>query len=519
MLKNIIILIMLCCNAVLGQMSLIVNGNEDSASEISANADGEIVLGVVLDAAYQCSVYNIKINVTSGVLDASEYTSEYVFDLPTQFVYGDDESLVSDEIRFAGAMLGRPGPEGPQSLIGNILYSFENTYGDVTIALIATDSGTVFNGTGIEEDTVLDTLVIHHPEAVEPEGDPVDFTCLTFGAYSGKGTVDYPTAVYANSTITLTAEPQEGYRVSRWFGTDSTAATTEQTVTIGTRAKRVMVSFEPIPTEKVTTAFLRAGLSRTPGSVADSFMIAGTLAAGADDLPESDGTVTVSFASEYMAEPYTASFSYGDTGAKVIWPTLITYVNRTPADGKLSMFRYITSNGSFVINATGQDLTGWTSPLTMTISIGDYSKSFVLADAADVAEDDTLTDVINGRADMPFAFLVGAVDKSIVDRNLAVPNRITGLTSGALVGRIATEADPSAITGVTISKGDWSSSVLPLTKARFGNTYTYTRPRSGYEEDDYIISASFRMDTAALIIRYANADFDDESDFEFEFSY
>jgi len=122
---------------------------------------------------------------------------------------------------------------------------------------------------GINDVNIVD-MGYHYSEAitqyhltisvVDVNGTPIVDPGLIYGsvAPSEPRPVDYNSvtstyAFYANTQVTLTADPCEGYRVKAWSGTESEPAwaTNENTVTM-TGDKTVSVQFEPIPVYELT---------------------------------------------------------------------------------------------------------------------------------------------------------------------------------------------------------------------------------------------------------------------------
>jgi parallel beta-helix repeat protein len=100
---------------------------------------------------------------------------------------------------------------------------------------------------------------------------------LTATVFGGFGTVT-PTGgtYYENTVVPLTAEPDAGYQVASWSGTDDDSATSETNSATMTSDKTVIVQFEPIPAVQYTLTVAQSGSGTITPAVGDHSYDAGT---------------------------------------------------------------------------------------------------------------------------------------------------------------------------------------------------------------------------------------------------
>ncbi len=83
---------------------------------------------------------------------------------------------------------------------------------------------------------------------------PTQYT-LTTSVVNGHGSIDPPTGPQnANTSVTLTASPDNNYRVRTWTGTNSDSSTFNSNTVTMTSDKMVAVEFEPIPQQTGTVS-------------------------------------------------------------------------------------------------------------------------------------------------------------------------------------------------------------------------------------------------------------------------
>ncbi len=513
-----LLFILLFANFAFSQVIILVDGND--IDDITVESSGTLNFGVYLEENHNCFKHSMLISLDSGQngqIDASGLTKDIVFDIPTRVTSYDQ----GQEISISGTNFMSTAKAGPGLLANNLLYNFSNAVGDVTLTLYGVVGECIFDGselTGVDELYVLDTLTIHHPATTTPDADAFTLNCIVAGRYLDGGTIDCPDYVYAGEDVTVTAIPADGYRVAKWLGTNSRYPLNEQTVTVRRNNQPVKVVFEPVPDARVTAATFRAG--RTRESSTDLFVSSGYLAAGANEVPQTDGTLQIRILSDDDDELFsTGLVSYDTPGLRVVWPRAIIYSNKTVADGNLNVFSYSIASGRFSMKALGQDLTGWYSPLTLEVTIGDYVETMLMTDANDNIPGQS--DVINGRGFMPGQFMIGQADVVSLDTGVKKYNARTGLTSGYVKGRVATTGDAAEVKTFTVTINDWTSEPMSLTKSRRGNSYSYRRPRTAIASEEYVTGAIFNFDKAIYVVKFSNADLGEveELDCTVEFSW
>ena len=489
MYKKILFIALMLSAIANAQLSLYVDSQD--VTEVSASSSGSLGIGVYLDEGNTCFGHTVIVTISSGTLDAASITAPIVFPIPTS-VIGEASGA---SVRFSGGTLFGDPQGGPGYLVNDIDYTFASLMGDVTVTLTAVGGGCTFNGTAITEDTVLDTLTIHHPSAA----DAVTLDLSVHSKSEGMGTVAYTGDLYKGEEITVTATPASGYRVKRWSGTDSKDPVKVQTVTLKRNKHKVSVQFEETPNQEVTKATFKAGKVR--GGSDDSFIIQGVLGAGASIVPETDGTIDVEIKSDGGAVLFSQTLDYADMTVK--WPKSLTYTDKEAANGELEMFKYDILKGKFQMKASDQDLAGWSAPLTLTVSIGNgngYEAIILISGSGDA-------DVINGKKYMPLQFMIGQESSLTVDKDKVKENK-DGTVSGTVTGRFSTLYDPADYNLATaeILYGDFSQ-VLEVEKKGSKDVYTFKRAKDADPAVQFITAATFDFEKAEFKISFKDADF------------
>ena len=489
MIKKILFLSLLLLSVVNAQMVLTVGGN--SVAEYDADTTGSINIGVNIEEGNESSAFTLYVSISSGTLDATDCQFAAGYDLPVQGVANQDQTYVGSQVEFAGAMFGGSGPAGPLVLISGIDYTFESLTGDVVVSLIAKGGSTTIGGQAIVEDTVLDTLTIHHPSAE----DAVE---LDLKYDETEGTIVYDGDLFEGNVITVTAVPNAGYRVKKWTGTDTKDPVSVQTVTLKKSKHKVAVKFEEVPEQKVTKATFKAGKVRGE----DSFTIQGVLNAGAESIPAAGGSIDIIIRASGGAALFSQTLDYDDENMDVDWPKKITYKNKDAVDGQLEQFKYDIAKGKFTMKASDQDLTGWDAPLSLDVTIDSYSSLVLMNDSG-------TSDVINGKKYMPSVFMMGQEASLTVDKESVKEKN--GTLTGKVSGRVTTAYDPDERTllSATVLVGDYSQ-VLDVVKKNNKNVYTFKRSKDADASVDFVTSATFDFEKAEFKIAYKDATFDSE---------
>ncbi len=497
------------CVSAFAQLSIHLDGTD--VSESNADSSGSLGIGVYLNEGDSCFGHTLLIKVSQGSVNAENMEVEIDFAINTSVIGASSGSMV----RISGGTLFGDAPVGPGYIADNIVYDFEGATGDVVITLEAIAGGTTLNGVALTQNTILDTVTIHHPAGNNDDDTPVwTLLCESAGRYAENGSVEYDSEVGQGDVVTVVAMPDEGYRVQRWQGVDGREPGNEQEVTIKKDNQRVRVYFEPIPESKVTKAMFKAGKSRG----LDSFTISGVLGMSYDDIEEG-ASLLVEILNDEDELLFSEELAADAEGMRVNWPVGFSYMNKNMDDGHLNMVKYSFKTGALSLGAVKQDLSGWYSPLTLRVSLGAASAEVVMYDG----DDEEGTDVINGRGYMPGVFMAGLTDAVTVDSysDKAKVDRETEmeLYSGFVKGRVVTAGDAATVTGFTVMTGGYTSEVLPLTKAKKGNKYTFKRAKGEDGPDSPISSATFDFDTCTYMVRYTKGDFGDIEDREFELEF
>ncbi len=481
--KKILFLILLSASTIFAGMKL---DYSSESRELSINIEeGDSIISFIV---------SVRISDGEGELGQAVSFADSDWQIPVGAVDGEE-----DRYRGLGETLfGNTAIAGPEEIIGGIPVTFLTS--SMTVELVS--HGVTINDTTIEDEVVLDTLQFDAP------GDIVTLDLSVNSKSEGMGTVAYTGDLYKGEVITVTATPASGYRVKSWKGTDSKDPVKVQTVTLKKSKHKVSVQFEDIPDQEVSKATFKAGKVR--GGSDDSFIIQGILGAGASTVPELEGSISVEIKSEEGTVLFTQTLDYADMDVK--WPKSLSYVNKEAGNGELELFKYDILKGKFQMKASDQDLTGWSAPMTLTISVGDgngYQAIILMNDSGDA-------DVVNGKKYMPTLFLIGQEKSLIVDKEKVKENKDATQT-GKISGRFSTSYDPAehTLTSAEIlfnynennKTADYDQKLI-LTMAGNGEKYSFKRSKDADTAVDLIDKATFDFKKATFEISFKNATFD-----------
>ena len=195
---------------------------------------------------------------------------------------------------------------------------------------------------------------------------------------------------------------------------------------------------------------------------------------------------------------------------------------RATENGDLTMFNYSFKNGNFVAYASGQDCSGWKTPLFIELEKDEVLDSFYVTDLVTLENgldiDETLPDPneiasVDGSYSMPswpVQFLIGQDDYVSVLKNTISTNPITGRTFGGVVGKITTMVESSEVTEAVIS-WDGFEETIDLTKYGNRNYYYY---RGAGVEGSSIYQAIFNLDACSFSVIVNGTNLGSADDFD-----
>jgi hypothetical protein len=206
---------------------------------------------------------------------------------------------------------------------------------------------------------------------------PVQYA-LSAGVVGGHGSLTPLSGTYsADTVVTLTAVPDNGYQLMAWTGTDDNSRTSNTNTVTMNANKTVTVRFEPVSSDppvvmdeiQIQQCQVRAG--KTAG--ADQFQITGLMDANQADFMTAEN-IQITLNGDYMLQPLVLIYPINEVTFKE------GKFNYSGSDQDLlSTFKYNLKSGQFTCKAAPVDLTGLHCPFSLDILIGDFAAS-ALAD-------------------------------------------------------------------------------------------------------------------------------------------
>jgi len=304
---------------------------------------------------------------------------------------------------------------------------------------------------------------------VEATGPTVD---LTATVSKGNGSVVPSAGSYPEDTVvTLTAQPDAGYRVKSWKGTNNNKSRLNTNTVTMDKCRTVSVEFEQIPDDQIDRALFKAG--KTRASVTDILTLSGTLSTSQQELLAAT-SVTVQIDGPLVTGVFSDTVYFTDETFSMANDQLGFQI--AGSLGGIGRMKFDTKTGKFSVMAAGLDLTGLSCPITVTITIGSYQQQFQLDE-----------DVVNGsNSFIPIQYLFGQSDTLRVEKYNLRQNSKTATTTVTVQGSIAalnSSMDPSAAgSKITVKWGSFQEDIPAaggtITKSKSGDKFSYKRPKS-----------------------------------------
>lgn len=228
----------------------------------------------------------------------------------------------------------------------------------------------------------------------------------------------------------------------------------------------------------------------------DSFSITGNFNFQTEDMPD-NGLMTVRLIAQDSSEIlFEDQFDSGFDPAK---SRSFVYKKNSSRNGDVNYFSYDFSKKTFTIMATGQDLSGWKTPLWFEVQMGQAVNSMIIFGYYDekYANDADSQYDCKANSGLPIQYLIGQEDFLQITKNTVKTNNKTKITAGTISGQITSQAASSQITTAVVS---WSgfSQTITLTRRNAGTnvlTYSKTQP-----QDSPIQSVSFDLDKCTFSV-------------------
>ncbi len=344
------------------------------------------------------------------------------------------------------------------------------------------DENHTFNGFYDENDNLISAessieMLMTDDVTVSVKFDPMPVT-LTVTVIGSNGEVMPETCeCFKGQVIALTARPEYGYRVKKWFGTDDDNSVEGANSVTMDGSKIVTVEFETdFSPMNITRCTVKAGNDRSDPR--DSFIISGTNFAAVDtDITQSDSIVVEIYNVISETPVYYERITHDPTKLR---NGMITYVG---ARGRISLLRLNLNRMTFDVKASDVSLAGLLSPMILRISAGNYIGAAVAADSADDltamgVSVRQFSDVLNGSQEAPFSFAAGYTDKLQIDFWRFRSGRAVNTDMLMVRGKIAL-VDPDddlTDTDFTVTAGDFTHILSAENFSHFGGKLRYRSP-------------------------------------------
>ncbi|MBI9018393.1 MAG: hypothetical protein JEZ07_14160 [Phycisphaerae bacterium] len=316
-------------------------------------------------------------------------------------------------------------------------------------------------------------------------------------------TMDPAGGVYTEGqVVTLTANPDAGYRVKSWTGCDTKKSMLPTNTITMTKDKKVSIQYELTPVDEVTKATFKAGKERNG---TDSLYIKGYWNLTPEELLEAD-TLYFVIGTDDDTNIHQVTVNMDSENTRL-------YSNNTKlkymANG--AMFQFSQTKGSFIMLAANVDLSDLTAPINFTF--GRTVGAETLAHLINVEEA-----VINGKKPMPINYLFGQDDSLTITKSKAKANSKTGKVTASAQGNISMITVPDiSLVGykINIATDGLDETIIvseesPIKKTKNKNKFSYKRPKL-FADTLVVTSLQFDFDKGTYKLSIKDSDIDVEN--------